>query len=798
MPAPAWPTSSASDVPDGPDRGRLRQGQQRRRRPRRGAAAARGRPRRRRAAAGAPERADAATPRANLDRLPGRARREPFDAARARRRRSRSSTRSWAPASAASPRDPARARSRPSTRRAAGAMVFACDVPSGVNASTGEVAGDAVRARRDGDVPRRPSRACGSRRARRMPARSTVVDIGIPAGAPVAPSVGLIARAVLDAVPARGRRTRPSSPPAACSSAAARTGLTGAPCMAAEAAMRAGRGLRHRARARVAEPRLRAAAARGDDACRCPTRTGALTRPALDGRARARATAPMRSCSGPGLGRASRARSRWPASSARGRRCRCCSTPTASTRTRARLEALAGARRADGAHPARRRAGAAAGDRQRRDRRARLRCAREAAAAPARSSCSRATTRSSPAPDGRVGSQPRRRAGAGHGGHRRRALRRDRRLLAKGMDALRGRLRRRALHARAGRLPRERDRRRGRDRLRRGRCAAARAAPRESAAVTARSRLHRDGAARDWPAVNLAAIERNVRGCAPRSRAGAALCAVVKANGYGHGAVPRRGRSRAARRGWRWHRREARELRARRDRGADPGDGRAERRGAADRAGRRRRRGRLDERFVDGAAPPRAGRGRSRPRQARQRHGPLGTRDTDEALARGRRVIAPRAELELAGAMTHLATADGDLDVRGGAARGVRAVCRELRARCAGACASTPPTAPRRCACPAAISTWCAAASRSTVLTRSARTRPRRARAGAGAALLRGGAQAARAGRERRLRPPLHRRSAPTLDRHAADRLRRRLAARAHQQRRGADRRPPLPAGRDA
>ena len=56
-----------------------------------------------------------------------------------------------------------------------------------------------------------------------------------------------------------------------------------------------------------------------------------------------------------------------------------------------------------------------------------------------------------------------------------------------------------------------------------------------------------------------------------------------------------------------------------------------------------------------------------------------------------------------------------------------------------------------------------------------------RARARAGAVLRSyvGGGQADRAGRERRLRPPLRRARAPTLDRDDADRLRRRLAARA-------------------
>ena len=70
-----------------------------------------------------------------------------------------------------------------------------------------------------------------------------------------------------------------------------------------------------------------------------------------------------------------------------------------------------------------------------------------------------------------------------------------------------------------------------------------------------------------------------------------------------------------------------------------------------------------------------------------------------------------------------------------------------------------------------------------------------RPRAGARAALVRRGAEAARAGRERRLRRAL-RRARADVDRDAADRLRRRLAARVLRQRRGADRRAPPSARR--
>ena len=94
---------------------------------------------------------------------------------------------------------------------------------------------------------------------------------------------------------------------------------------------------------------------------------------------------------------------------------------------------------ADGPHAARGRARPAARGRlaaRSAARRLRPR-ARGRRALPRRSSCSRATTRSSPRPTGRVAVSPRRRARAGHGGHRRRALRRHRR------DARQGPARRR-------------------------------------------------------------------------------------------------------------------------------------------------------------------------------------------------------------------------------------------------------------------------------------------------------------------------------------------------------------------
>ena len=65
-----------------------------------------------------------------------------------------------------------------------GAPVIACDVPSGVNASTGEVEGEAVRAPGDRHLPRVEGRASRGAGQVRMRASVQSVDIGIPEGAP--------------------------------------------------------------------------------------------------------------------------------------------------------------------------------------------------------------------------------------------------------------------------------------------------------------------------------------------------------------------------------------------------------------------------------------------------------------------------------------------------------------------------------------------------------------------------------------------------------------------------------------
>ena len=106
---------------------------------------------------------------------------------------------------------------------ARGAVVVACDVPSGVDALDrgGRRRGRARR--RDRRRSTRPSPACGSPPARRTPARSRVIDIGIPPGAAASRTIGLIEDRVTARDPARAAASRRSSPPAACWSAAGRS-----------------------------------------------------------------------------------------------------------------------------------------------------------------------------------------------------------------------------------------------------------------------------------------------------------------------------------------------------------------------------------------------------------------------------------------------------------------------------------------------------------------------------------------------------------------------------------------------
>jgi NAD(P)H-hydrate epimerase len=120
------------------------------------------------------------------------------------------------------------------------APVVACDAPSGVNASTGEVEAEAVRATVTATFH-------GSKvglhvnPGKEHAARVEVVEIGIPRGAPAPSAAGLIGEAVLDLYP---RRSRSGSKfdSGVVVVVGGSMGLTGAPTMAARSAARAGAG----------------------------------------------------------------------------------------------------------------------------------------------------------------------------------------------------------------------------------------------------------------------------------------------------------------------------------------------------------------------------------------------------------------------------------------------------------------------------------------------------------------------------------------------------------------------------
>jgi len=121
-----------------------------------------------------------------------------------------------------------------------GAPVVACDIASGVDASSGEIAGIAVEA--DLTVSFHAAKLgqriapgkwhCGELR---------VVPIGIPAGAPSRPAGGTIDPAVLALAPHRGARSTKFSSGQVTIAGASR-GLTGAVRMSSTAAIRAGAG----------------------------------------------------------------------------------------------------------------------------------------------------------------------------------------------------------------------------------------------------------------------------------------------------------------------------------------------------------------------------------------------------------------------------------------------------------------------------------------------------------------------------------------------------------------------------
>jgi ADP-dependent NAD(P)H-hydrate dehydratase / NAD(P)H-hydrate epimerase len=195
------------------------------------------------------------------------------------------------------PRDPAD--SAIEAINACGSPVVAADIASGVDASTGEVQGAAVRA--DVTVTFHAAKlghwiAPGKWHAGEV----RVAPIGIPPDAPVEAPAGLIGLDVLDLAPRRGQESTKFSSGQVLVAGGSR-GLTGAVCMAAEAAIRAGAGYATVAVPAELEPifevKLTEVMSRG-----MPGVDGALGRdaagPILEAAERAAAVA-----LGPGLGR---------------------------------------------------------------------------------------------------------------------------------------------------------------------------------------------------------------------------------------------------------------------------------------------------------------------------------------------------------------------------------------------------------------------------------------------------------------------------------------------------------------
>jgi len=120
------------------------------------------------------------------------------------------------------------------------AAVVACDVPSGVNASTGEVEAEAVRAAVTATFH-------GSKLGlhvnpgKEHAGRVEVVEIGIPRGAPAPSEAGLISERLLALYPSRARTGSKFESGVVVVVGGSR-GLTGAPTMAARSGARAGAG----------------------------------------------------------------------------------------------------------------------------------------------------------------------------------------------------------------------------------------------------------------------------------------------------------------------------------------------------------------------------------------------------------------------------------------------------------------------------------------------------------------------------------------------------------------------------
>jgi ADP-dependent NAD(P)H-hydrate dehydratase / NAD(P)H-hydrate epimerase len=195
------------------------------------------------------------------------------------------------------PREPARGAI--AAINACGALVVACDIPSGVDASSGEIGGAAIEAATTVSFHGAKVGHCVAP-GKWHTGELRVAPIGIPSGAPSKPAAGTIDSAVLGLAPPRGPRSTKFSSGQVTIAGGSR-GLTGAVQMSSGAAIRAGAGY---ATAAVpadleaifeqGQPEVMSVGCPGGDGCLAPASAKSLLR------AFERAAAGVL---GPGLGR---------------------------------------------------------------------------------------------------------------------------------------------------------------------------------------------------------------------------------------------------------------------------------------------------------------------------------------------------------------------------------------------------------------------------------------------------------------------------------------------------------------
>jgi ADP-dependent NAD(P)H-hydrate dehydratase / NAD(P)H-hydrate epimerase len=183
---------------------------------------------------------------------------------------------------------------------AADLPVVSVDVPSGVDASTGIVRGEAVRA--EVTVTFHVAKpGLWIRPGKAFAGTVKVVEIGIPRGAPLHASIGLLQASVLERLPRRGGDSNKFISGHVVLVGGS-VGLTGAPMMAAHAAMRAGAGYVTALVPATVQPIVAASARAELMTMSLPDAQGAFSehalQPALEALARGGALA-----LGPGLGR---------------------------------------------------------------------------------------------------------------------------------------------------------------------------------------------------------------------------------------------------------------------------------------------------------------------------------------------------------------------------------------------------------------------------------------------------------------------------------------------------------------